>query len=49
MGPGSFVLPGDPERKHRDKRAREGIPLDDGTWRQLVDAAKQRRVPIPIE
>lgn len=38
--PGQPVLaPGDVERSTRARRAREGIPLDDATWRDLVAAA----------
>ena len=32
--------PGDKERETRAIRAREGIPLDDETWRQIVAAAE---------
>ena len=30
---------GDPERTTRRKRTAEGIPVDDGTWKQLMDLA----------
>jgi uncharacterized oxidoreductase len=42
-----ILCPGDPERKQRQRRMQDGIPLDEGTWRQLTDAAKLRGVPIP--
>jgi hydroxycarboxylate dehydrogenase B len=32
-------LPGDPERESTAKRLAEGIPVDDGTWGQIRDAA----------
>jgi hydroxycarboxylate dehydrogenase B len=32
-------LPGDPERESTAKRLAEGIPVDDGTWAQIRDAA----------
>jgi uncharacterized oxidoreductase len=32
-------LPGDPERESLAKRAAEGIPVDDGTWNQIRQAA----------
>jgi uncharacterized oxidoreductase len=32
-------LPGDPERESTARRLAEGIPIDDGTWAQLRDAA----------
>jgi uncharacterized oxidoreductase len=33
------VMPGDPERAARVRRGAEGIPVDDETWRQIVEAA----------
>ena len=39
--PGQPVLaPGDVERAMREKRLREGVPIDDTTFRELVGAAK---------
>jgi uncharacterized oxidoreductase len=39
--PGQPVLaPGDVERTTREKRLRDGIPIDDTTWDDLVSAAK---------
>jgi hydroxycarboxylate dehydrogenase B len=46
-GVSEIMLPGDPERKQRAKRQAEGIALDDGTWGQLMDAAKRLNVPVP--
>jgi len=46
-GVNEILCPGDPERKQRQTRVQNGIPLDDGTWSQLSAAATQRRVPIP--
>jgi uncharacterized oxidoreductase len=38
--PGTPVLiPGDPERQMRAQRIAVGIPVDDVTWRQIVDGA----------
>jgi len=34
------LIPGDPERLSRDKRITEGVPIDDETWRELVEAAR---------
>src|SRR5581483_6451377 len=31
-----ITLPGDPERREKARRRKEGIPLDDGTWGQLA-------------
>ena len=40
-------LPGDPERRTREQRLKEGIPIDDGTWGQLVDLAGKLAVALP--
>lgn len=42
-----LLLPGDPERRTRARRSREGVPLDDGTWGQLTALAQKLRVAIP--
>ena len=41
-GPGSdgVLFPGDPERLAQADRGANGIPLDDGTWTELVTAAE---------
>jgi hydroxycarboxylate dehydrogenase B len=43
----AILLPGDPERRERTKRRQSGIPLDDGTWGQLVALAGRLRVALP--
>jgi uncharacterized oxidoreductase len=43
-----ITIPGDPERTSQRTREATGIPLDDATWRQLVETAQKLRVP-PIE
>jgi uncharacterized oxidoreductase len=40
-------LPGDPERREKARRRSAGIPLDDGTWGQLVAVAKKLKAPVP--
>jgi hydroxycarboxylate dehydrogenase B len=42
-------LPGEPERRTRREREREGIPLDATTCRQLADCAGALGVPVPAE
>jgi uncharacterized oxidoreductase len=38
--PGQPVLaPGDVERASRERRVRDGVPLDETTWREIVGAA----------
>lgn len=38
-------FPGDPERHSAQTRQAEGIPIDPGTWGQLLDAARSVGVP----
>ena len=40
-GVDEVMVPGDPERKMRAERQANGIPIDDQSWRQIVDAAGQ--------
>jgi hydroxycarboxylate dehydrogenase B len=44
-GTGGVQLPGDPERLSRETRTAQGIPLDAGTWAQLVETALKAGVP----
>jgi LDH2 family malate/lactate/ureidoglycolate dehydrogenase len=44
---GKIQAPGDPERRERERRSREGITLDDGTWGQLLDLAAHLGVEAP--
>ncbi len=37
---GKVLLPGDKERQTREQRGREGIPLDDTTWNQILHAGE---------
>lgn len=46
-GSTEITLPGDPERRSREKRLGEGIPVPDGTWSQLAKLATELQVPIP--
>lgn len=46
-GVDEILLPGDPERRSKEKRLREGITLDDGTWSQLADLAEKLGVAVP--
>jgi len=34
------LIPGDPERLNREKRLKDGVPIDDETWREIVEAAR---------
>jgi uncharacterized oxidoreductase len=37
---GEVLMPGEPERRNRAERSRDGIPLDPNTWAQLLDAGE---------
>ena len=41
------LVPGEPEDRVYDARARDGIPLPDGTARNLVSVAEQLDIPVP--
>jgi uncharacterized oxidoreductase len=41
------LLPGDPERATLAVRSRDGIPLDDGNWKQLTGLADRLGVSAP--
>ncbi|MGL6076815.1 MAG: Ldh family oxidoreductase [Fimbriiglobus sp.] len=42
-----ITLPGDPERRTKATRLRDGIAIPDGTWQLLTKAAAVRNVPVP--
>ncbi|GIX49079.1 MAG: dehydrogenase [Candidatus Tectimicrobiota bacterium] len=46
QGFSEILLPGEPEARTRERRAAEGIPVDDETWRQIVAAAKEFGVQV---
>jgi uncharacterized oxidoreductase len=41
------LVPGDPERQHRERRSREGIPVPAATWHDLAVVAERYGVPPP--
>lgn len=46
-GVNEVTLPGDPERRTLADRRANGIPLDDGNWKALVDLANSLNVTAP--
>lgn len=40
-GVDQVLIPGDPERKTRAERTRNGIPLPDDTWPAIVNTARE--------
>ena len=49
LAPGfdEILIPGEPERRTRRQREKEGIPVDEATWAEVAAAANKYRVPIP--
>lgn len=43
----TITLPGDPERATLQVRREQGIPFDDGNWRQLMDRANSLGIAAP--
>lgn len=46
-GVDEILMPGEPEARTVDRRKREGLNVDDGTWNELADLARQLNVPLP--
>ena len=46
-GYGEILVAGDPEWRAEEQRRRDGIPLSDGVWQNLVQAAESLKVPLP--
>ncbi|MBI2298254.1 MAG: Ldh family oxidoreductase [Armatimonadetes bacterium] len=42
-----ILLPGEPEQRTRERRQRDGIPVDDTTWSELAALAAEQRVEAP--
>jgi uncharacterized oxidoreductase len=42
-----IMMAGDPERASRASRARDGIPVDDGTWQALTTLAADLAITLP--
>lgn len=45
----AVLLPGEPEQQTAAQRRANGVPLDDGTWAQLVAEAERFGVTVPEE
>jgi uncharacterized oxidoreductase len=46
-GGAEILVPGDPEVRTKARRLREGIDLDETTWRQIGETAASLGVPVP--
>ena len=42
-----ILVAGDPEWRAEETRRQEGIPLSDGVWQNLVQAAQRLGVAVP--
>jgi uncharacterized oxidoreductase len=40
------LIPGDPERANRARRLKDGVPIDEETWREIAAAARGINVLI---
>ena len=40
-GVDSVLIPGDPERRTRAERTKNGVPLPDDTWAAIVNTARE--------
>jgi len=43
------LVPGEPEGRVHDERAKNGIPLPTGTWQKLEAASKRFGIPLPTK
>jgi uncharacterized oxidoreductase len=41
-----ILIPGEPERRERERRERDGIPVDDVTWQQIRETAERYGVKM---
>lgn len=47
-GAQDIMTPGEPERRSCAQRRQSGIPLDDGTWKQLTALAERLNIAVPV-
>jgi hydroxycarboxylate dehydrogenase B len=43
---GEVMLPYEPELRERQRRRAEGIPIDDNTWKEIVEVAESLGVRV---
>ena len=46
-GYNEILMAGDPEWRAEEQRRRDGIPISDGVWQNLVQVARTLKVPLP--
>jgi LDH2 family malate/lactate/ureidoglycolate dehydrogenase len=42
-----ILVAGDPEWRMEEQRKRDGIPISDGVWQNLTEAARKLNVALP--
>ena len=49
LAPGfsEIIFPGEPEIRERDRRSKEGIPVDDETWQEICKTSERYGVMVP--
>ena len=45
-GVSEILVPGEPEKKERERRTREGIAVHDATWKRIVDTAQRHGLKL---
>lgn len=43
-----IIIPGEPERRKKEKLLREGIFVEDQTWNDLASLAKELKIKLPV-
>jgi uncharacterized oxidoreductase len=44
----AIMYPGEPEAREQQRREREGIPLEDETWQQIIALAQELNIATPV-
>ena len=47
LGSSGTLIPGEPERRTQATREKEGIPVDESTWKELLGVASNLNVSLP--
>ena len=42
------MYPGEPEALEQERRERDGIPVDDETWQQIIALGQELGIPLPM-
>ena len=47
-GSTEILVPGEPEKKERERREKNGVPVDEETWRQIRETAARYRADTDL-